>query len=327
MQLWNEIEKDYGLKIRKDEKLDAHSSYKIGGPADYFCEPETVEALTAVLKACREEEIPVCIIGKGSNLLISDKGVRGMVICLAGAFAKQGFLPAVPGADDYPALRAELKKEPLFTADDEAFFFSEAGASLISTSKNISAMGLTGMEFACGIPGTVGGGLYMNAGAYGGSMEQVAMITYYLDQDLQVKAAAGKEQGFAYRTSFFQQEGVVILGSCWKLSKGEQKSINEKVAELSARRRKSQPLEWPSCGSVFKRPEGYYAGKLIMDSGLQGYRVGGAEVSTKHAGFIVNRGGATAADVTAVIRHVRETVLAKYGVYLETEVRLTGEWD
>ncbi len=327
MKRWEAIEEEYGVDIQEKRALADFCSYKIGGPADYFCEPETAEALTAVLNACKADEIPVTVIGKGSNLLISDKGVRGMVICLSSAFSAQGFLRSKPGAGDYPALLEALEEEPVPDENGDVWFFSEAGASMIDTSRKVSAKGLRGLEFACGIPGSVGGALYMNAGAYGGSTEDTAMITYYLDKNYAVKAAEGEEQAFSYRSSFFQDEGVIILGCCYRLLPGEQEAIDACIADLTARREKSQPLDLPSCGSVFKRPAGHYAGKLIMDSGLQGYRVGGAEVSRKHAGFIVNQGGASAADVEAVIRHVQETVADKYGVNLETEVRFTGDWD
>lgn len=327
MQLWDEIEKNYQVSIKRGEDMAGHCSYELGGPADYFCEPADVQALIAVLRVCREQHIPVTIIGKGSNLLVADKGIRGMVICLAGALARQGYLKTCPGRDAYPALLTELADLPAADAAGDVWFFSEAGASMIRTAKKVSAEGLTGLEFACGIPGTVGGALYMNAGAYDGSTEQVAAISYYLDHNYEIQAALGDEQQFAYRSSFFQRENMIILGCCYRLHQGEQPAIDEKIADLTARREKSQPLELPSCGSVFKRPPGYFAGKLITDCGLRGFRIGGAEVSLKHAGFIVNQGGATAADVAAVIAHVKKTVKEQFGVQLETEVRFTGDWD
>lgn len=326
MLSWQDIEAKHGFKVTEGVRLADYCSYEVGGPADYFCEPGTAEGILAVLKRCRELNLPVTVIGKGSNLLISDKGVRGMVLCLSKAFSRQGFLAACPGREDYPKLLEALEETP--AADEEGFvwFFSEAGASMIRTAKKVSELSLTGLEFACGIPGTVGGALCMNAGAYDGTTADVAAITYYL-RDGEICAARWDEQAFGYRRSLFQTPGIIVLGTCYRLRFGELDAILAKVQDLTARREKSQPLELPSCGSVFKRPVGYYAGKLIMDSGLQGYRVGGAEVSRKHAGFIVNVGGATASDVAAVITHVRETVQEKFGVYLETEVRMTGDWD
>lgn len=326
MQLLKDLEGRFGLSLGENVSLASYCSYKLGGPAEYFCEPENVESLQAVLAACRELNIPVTVIGKGSNLLISDRGVRGMVICLSEKFSRQGFLARCPEPGAYPKLLASLSDEPQAAEDGNFYFLSEAGASLIDTAKRVSAEGLWGLEFACGIPGAVGGALYMNAGAYDGQTKDTAVVTYYLDKEYEIKEARGEEQAFGYRTSLFQQKGYIILGTCCCLKAGDPEAVGAAVADYQARRKKSQPLDLPSCGSVFKRPSGYYAGKLIMDSGLQGYRVGGAEVSTKHAGFIVNIGGATAADVNAVITHVRETVLEKYGVQLETEVRYIGEW-
>lgn len=326
MHEWQPLQEQYNLEVRRDETLAKHCTYEVGGPADFFCEPHNMEALRGVLQLCRAKGTPVTIIGKGSNLLVSDRGIRGMVVCLAGAFAKRGFLQACPGREAYAEALNSLTAEPQIDADGFAWLFSEAGASMIEVSKYASSLALGGLEFACGIPGTVGGAVYMNAGAYGGMTQEVAAITYYLDADFELRAAVWDEQNFGYRRSLYQDVKGTILATCYRLQPGDAAEINSKVAELTAKREKSQPLEYPSCGSVFKRPEGYYAGKLIMDSGLQGFRIGGAEVSLKHAGFIVNRGGATATDIADLIAHIRKTVAEKFGVTLETEVRFIGDW-
>ncbi len=374
-----------GVLIREQEILAAHCTYEVGGPADYFCEPSNLAELQAVLSDCARQGLPVTVIGKGSNLLIADRGIRGMVICLSDEFSRHGLLPAAVGSsrgwgggvgsggglaqvssdgastgslrpkppssvssalDDYQMClanlsvgseagsqagsEANLQVDPLATpeADEDGYvwYFAEAGASMIDVSLYASSLGLTGLEFACGIPGTVGGALYMNAGAYGGSTEDVAAITWYLNDQGEILSASWDEQKFGYRRSFFQDIGGIVLGTCYRLKLGDVDEISETIADLTQRREKSQPLEMPSCGSVFKRPEGYYAGKLIMDSGLQGYRIGGAEVSRKHAGFIVNVGDATAQNIADLITYIQKTVKERFGVTLETEVRFIGEW-
>ncbi len=315
-----------GVTIRRNESLAQHCTYEVGGPAEYFVEPESSEELSLLLEFCREEDLTVTIIGKGSNLLISDKGIPGMVICIADQMSSCGFLSACPGVEDYTAALADLVDEPVVDSEGYAWFFAEAGASMIETAKYSARQGLSGLEFASGIPGTVGGALYMNAGAYGGTTEDVAAITYYLNQDGEVAAARWTEQKFGYRQSVFQDVGGIVLATCYRLKPGDPAEIDATIRDLTQRREKSQPLELPSCGSVFKRPEGYYAGKLIMDSGLQGHRIGGAEVSRKHAGFIVNQGGATASDIANLIAYIRRTVFDQFGVTLETEVRFIGDW-
>ncbi len=322
-----------GINIRLNEEMSQHCTYKVGGPADFFYLVDNLEDLKEVLEWAKEFAIEVTVIGLGSNLLISDKGIRGLVIAFAENFSKIGFLRALPSPDFDGLISAEANL--IETADEldldnddvDVYIYSEAGAALKELSKFATNNSMTGLEYSCGIPGSVGGGVYMNAGAYGRMTADTCVQTYYLSPELKLKVAKGEEQEFAYRESIFHKEHGIILASIFKVNKGEQELINSMVADLTNRRNASQPLEYPSCGSVFKRPEGYFAGKLIMDSNLKGFRVGGAEVSEKHAGFIINVDNAKAADVLAVIRHVQETVKKDHGVDLETEVRIIGEWE
>ncbi len=318
------------LGVRQKEPLAKHCTYEVGGPAEYFCEPENFAQLQEVLAQAKAEGIPVTIIGKGSNLLISDQGVKGLVVCLADRLAKRGFLKEKPERTSYEVILDSLSADSATPAkpDDEGYvwYFAEAGASMIEVAKECSSKGFTGLEFATGIPGTVGGALYMNAGAYGGMTADVAEITWYLTAEGDLRSAVWDEQKFGYRRSYFQDVGAIVLATAYRLQAGDPAEIQATVEDLTTRREKSQPLELPSCGSVFKRPEGYYAGKLIMDSGLQGYRIGGAEVSKKHAGFIVNVGGAKAQDIADLIHYIQRTVKNRFEVQLETEVRYLGEW-
>ncbi len=323
---------DKGINIRLNEEMSQHCTYKVGGPADYFYLVDDLENLKDVLKWAKEFAVDVTVIGLGSNLLISDKGIRGLVIAFAENFSRIGFLRALPSPDFDGLISAQenlIESADLLEiedSDEDVYIYSEAGAPLKELSKFASNNSMTGLEYSCGIPGSVGGGVYMNAGAYGRMTADTCVQTYYLSPELELKVASGDEQEFAYRESIFHKEHGIILASIFKVNKGEQDLINSMVADLTNRRNASQPLEYPSCGSVFKRPEGYFAGKLIMDSGLKGFRVGGAEVSEKHAGFIVNVDNAKATDVLAVIKHVQETVKKDHGVDLETEVRIIGEW-
>ncbi len=321
-----------GINIRLNEEMSQHCTYRVGGPADFFYLADNLEDLKEVLEWAKEFTIEVTIIGLGSNLLISDKGIRGLVIVFAENFSKMGFLRALPSPDFDGLISAQANLIEnadvlnLENDDEDVYIYSEAGAALKELSKFATNNSMTGLEYSCGIPGSVGGGVYMNAGAYGRMTADTCVQTYYLSPELELKVARGEEQEFAYRESIFHKEHGIILASIFKVNKGEQELINSMVADFTNRRNASQPLEYPSCGSVFKRPEGYFAGKLIMDSNLKGYRVGGAEVSEKHAGFIINVDNAKAADVLAVIKHVQETVKKDHGVDLETEVRIIGEW-
>ena len=281
------------LEIRREEPMSAHTTFRVGGPARRMAFPQSEEEMTALLSLA--EGYPCTILGKGSDLLVSDNGLDRLVI-------HTGKLDRVTriGA-------AELE--------------AQAGASLAKAALFAMREGLTGLEFAHGIPGTVGGGVLMNAGAYGGEMKQVVTWVRAWYQETGVVTIPAEELEFSYRHSRFSGGEGVVLAAGFGLAPGNVEEIQEKMEDLACRRREKQPLEYASAGSTFKRPEGYFAGTLIDQCGLKGYRVGGAQVSEKHAGFVVNTGGATCADVLAVMRHVQETVYEKAGVWLEPEVR------
>ena len=286
------------LTIKANEPLSNYTYTKTGGPADLLVFPRSVEQVQRVLAAVKQENLPLTVLGNASNLIVKDGGIRGLVMILT----------------DMQELVLEGNQ-----------LKATSGAALIEASRQAAASGLTGLEFACGIPGSIGGAIYMNAGAYGGEVKDVISQVEVVTRDGQLKTYAGADCDFSYRHSRFQEGDEVILGVTFDLAPGDQSAIDSKVAELTHLRQSKQPLEYPSCGSVFKRPEGYFAGKLIQDAGLQGYQVGGAQVSTKHAGFIVNVDHATATDYLAVIEHVRLVVWARTGVFMEPEVRIIGE--
>lgn len=287
-------------KVLEKEPMASHTTFRIGGPADYFVMPETTEELAKVLKLCREEQMPYFILGNGSNLLVGDKGFRGVVVQLY---------------KNFDELRIEGTKVT-----------AKAGAMLIRVAKEAGKAGLTGLEFASGIPGTIGGAMVMNAGAYGGEMKDVVTAVTVLTGDGEVKTLTGEEMNFRYRGSVVEDEGYIVLEAVMELKEGCLEDILARIEELSVQRRTKQPIEYPSAGSTFKRPEGYFAGKLIQDSGLRGYRVGGAQVSEKHCGFVINAGGATAADVMQLIQDVSDKVNDQFGVTLEPEVKRIGEF-
>lgn len=286
------------LTIKANEPLSNYTYTKTGGPADLLVFPRSVEQVQRVLAAVKQENLPLTVLGNASNLIVKDGGIRGLVMILT----------------DMQELVLEGNQ-----------LKAASGAALIEASRQAAAVGLTGLEFACGIPGSIGGAIYMNAGAYGGEVKDVISQVQTMTRDGQLKTYAGADCDFSYRHSRFQEGDEVILGVTFDLAPGDQSTIDSKVAELTHLRQSKQPLEYPSCGSVFKRPEGYFAGKLIQDAGLQGYQVGGAQVSTKHAGFIVNVDHATATDYLEVIEHIRLVVWARTGVFMEPEVRIIGE--
>lgn len=294
-----------GDAICENEPMAAHTTFKIGGPADVFVSPTTQDGLVACVNACCAVGAEYFLLGCGSDLLVGDKGIRGVVIDCAGAL------------DDIMLLG-----DPR----GECQLVCEAGATLKDASQLAASLGLGGLEFACGIPGSVGGAVFMNAGAYDGCIADVLASATCLMPDGSVQEIAVADLALGYRTSRVRTDGLVVLSATFKLLPGDASAINARIAELTQARESKQPLELPSAGSTFKRPEGYFAGKLITDAGLKGYQVGGAAVSTKHAGFVVNTGGATAADVRAVIEHVQEEVQRQFGVALEPEVRMVGEF-
>lgn len=289
------------LKVTKEEPMSRHTSFRIGGPARRMAFPQTGEQVVLLLGFAKECGGRPLVIGNGTNLLVSDKGLDRLVV------------------DTSEGLnRLEAGKEP-------HTILAEAGVSLARLADFACKQGLTGLEFAHGIPGTVGGGVCMNAGAYDGEMKQVIQGVSVLFPEEGVKFLTCEEMDFSYRHSLLSEHPeAVVLHAVFRLTPGDPTAIREKMRDLMARRKKSQPLEWPSAGSTFKRPAGYFAGTLIDQCGLKGLTVGGAQVSEKHAGFVINKGGATCADVMELIAQVQERVFAQAGVRLEPEVKMIG---
>ena len=290
-----------GCPLRADEPMARHTTFQIGGPADRFLTVENAAQLQGLLRCLRAEHIPYLVLGKGSNLLVSDKGIRGAVLHLGGDFKKVEVLP------DGRTLRAG------------------AGAPLASVCALARERSLTGLEFAWGIPGSVGGGAYMDAGAYGGEMRDVVSRVLHLGPDGAPGEARGEELCFGYRKSRYTGGEDIITAVEFTLQPGDPAAIAGKMEELMARRKDKQPYDMPSAGSVFKRPQNGFAAALIEQCGLKGRRVGGAQVSEKHAGFIVNTGGAACQDVLELISIIQKTVEERTGTRLECEVRVTGE--
>ncbi|MCB5474082.1 UDP-N-acetylmuramate dehydrogenase [Blautia luti] len=287
--------------VLTDEPMKQHTTFKIGGPADYFLVPETGEEVGEIIKICRKTDTPYFILGNGSNLLVGDGGYRGAVIQV------------------YRNMSAVTVEGTTITAQAGALLSAVAAAA-----KNAS---LTGFEFAGGIPGTVGGAAVMNAGAYGGEMKDVLVEVTVMDAEGKIFTISAEKLELGYRTSVIKKAGYIVLEAKIRLKEGDQETIRERMKELTIQRTTKQPLEYPSAGSTFKRPEGYFAGKLVMDSGLRGYQVGGARISEKHCGFVINAGDATAKDVRTLMDNVRDIVYEKYGVTLEPEVKFLGEFD
>lgn len=280
-----------------DEPMSEHTTFEVGGPADLFVTPEDIDEVREVVSAVRESGENYFLLGRGSDLLVSDAGFRGVIIaleCLMGVSVE----------------------------DDE--MCCQAGVDLREASEMACELGLSGLEFACGIPGSVGGACYMNAGAYDGCMADVLKEVRVLTSAGDVCDLGVDELDLGYRHSRIADEGLVVLSATFALTRADGEKIRQKMDDLTHRREEKQPLDLPSAGSTFKRPEGHFAGKLITDAGLRGYQVGGAAVSKKHAGFVVNVGGATAADVHAVIEHVQAEVERQFGVRLQPEVRFLG---
>lgn len=290
---------DNGCEVRENEPMNRYTTFKIGGNAQLLVLVPDISALKAILRKCDEEKIPVFILGKGSNLLVSDKGIEGVVIKLDGGFKK-------------------------ITLVDDDTVYCGAAASLASVCRFALENGLSGLEFAWGIPGSAGGAAYMNAGAYGGEMKDVLINCNHITKSGETGSLSGEELKLSYRHSAYAESSDIITGLSLRLHKDSKAEINRRMDDYMQRRKDKQPLDYPSAGSVFKRPEGYFAGTLIQDSGLKGASVGGAMVSTKHAGFIINTGGAKCSDVLSLIEHIKATVKDKFGVELECEVKPVG---
>lgn len=285
------------INIKQDEPLMNYTYTKTGGPADWLAFPETVDQVKQLVDYVRENKMPLTVLGNASNLIVRDGGIDGLTIILT-----------------------RMNKIKV----DGNNVIAQAGASYINTTIAAKDHDLTGLEFAAGIPGSIGGAVFMNAGAYGGETKFVVTDATVMLPDGTIKHFDNDGLDFGYRHSSVQENHGIVLDATFTLKPGDHDQIAAKMDDLNAQRAAKQPLDLPSCGSVFKRPKGYYAGKLIHDAGLQGYTHGGAQVSTKHAGFIVNIDHGTAADYVAVIHHVQKTVKEKFGVSLETEVRIIG---
>ncbi len=294
-----EFAEKHGIKYLEQEALSRHTSFKIGGPAEIFVKPDSAEQISAIVNFCCENNIPLLPLGKGSNVLVSDDGIDGVVMYFGNDFGKIELI-------------------------DEETVYCEAGTGLAALCNFALENGLTGLEFAYGIPGSVGGAVFMNAGAYGGEIKDVILYADHVDKNGKAGRFTGEELMMSYRHSAYSAKEYFITGAAFKLEKGDKTEIKAKMDDLLGRRFDKQPMDKPSAGSTFKRPEGAFASALIDQCGLKGYRVGGAEVSTKHAGFVVNTDGATCADVLQLIKDVQEKVKNDTGFFLEPEVEILG---
>ena len=288
-------------RILMEEPMKKHTTFRLGGPADFFLCPSDVNQIPEIIHICREEGIPWFVLGNGSNLLVSDQGYRGVVI--------------------------QIYKNMNQITVEGTRIYAQAGALLSAVSKKAMEAGLTGMEFASGIPGTLGGAAVMNAGAYGGEMKDILVSVTVLTDEGEQKVLKAEELNLGYRTSIIKERGYIVLDGVLQLQAGNRDAIKTRMEELKVQRVTKQPLEYPSAGSTFKRPEGNFAGKLIMDCGLRGYQVGGAQVAEKHCGFVINKNQATAKDVSDLMKHIQQVVQKETGVLLEKEIIFLGDFE
>lgn len=293
-----EYVKNEGISYIENEPMALHTTFKIGGPARLAVFPKNENEISDVIKKCKEENVRYMVVGNGSNLLVADEGIDAVVILLGKEFGEVKLI-------------------------DDTTIFAEAGAPLMKVCRFALENGLSGLEFAYGIPGSCGGGAFMNAGAYGGELGDVMFRCDHIDKDGNKGSLEGDDLKLAYRHSAYYENGCVITGAYFKMQKADKEEIKSKMNDYMSRRRDKQPLEYPSAGSTFKRPEGNFAGALIEQCGLKGTSVGGAEISTKHAGFVINKGGATCKDVLDLCKKVADTVKSEKGIDLEMEVRVT----
>ncbi len=293
--------KEISPQLMINEPMKKHTTFKIGGAADMYVSVESVEELSALIRLAKEKDVCYTVIGNGSNLLVSDEGIRGLVIEIGQGLA--GY---------------EVNGNVIY---------AEAGILLKKLASVAASESLSGLEEISGVPGTLGGGVFMNAGAYGGELKDTVKKVTYVDCDGEIHTIDASECGFGYRKSIFSGGGKFIVSAELELKKGDKDEILSKMADYTKRRREKQPISYPSAGSTFKRPEGYFAGTLIEQAGLKGYRCGDAMVSELHAGFVINCGNATAQDIINVIEHTKKTVLEKFGVVLEPEIRFLGEFE
>lgn len=287
--------------ILKNEPMEKHTSFKIGGTADYFIKITSVEELKAILNFTKQKNIPLTVVGNGTNLLVREAGIRGIVIKL------------------------ELKSFKIKRLSNEIIITAETGMTLATLANIALKEEISGLEFLSGIPGTIGGAIRMNAGAYGKEMKDIVLKTRYMTYDGKIKTLDLKDHNFEYRNSIFSKLNAIIIDTTLKLEKGEKEKIQSKIEEYAKSRKEKQPLEYPNAGSTFKRAEGLITAKMIDECGLKGYSIGDAEVSTKHAGFVINKGKATASDVLKLVEHIKKEVKAKFNVDIELEILVLGE--
>ncbi len=292
---------DGELNIETNVSMKEYTTFKAGGETACLVSPSDVKTLSDIVKLCRKNSIDYYVLGNGSNVLFTDYGYDGLVIHIGETMS--------------------------VIEEDGDTITAQAGASLPSLAKKAADIGLSGLEFASGIPGSVGGAVVMNAGAYGGEIKDVIAYADVCDNEGNILRLTSEELGLGYRSSIIQEKEYIVCSACFKLKKGDKKEIKEKMNDYNNRRREKQPLSYASAGSTFKRPEGHFAGQLIEQCGLKGFQTGGAKVSEKHAGFVINTGDATASDILEVIRHVQNTVYENTGIKLETEVKIIGKMD
>lgn len=294
------LAKNLGAVVEENVPMSKYTSFKTGGNADLLIIPASVDSLSQIIKKCKELNIKPFVMGNGSNLLVTDSGYKGVIIKIGSNLSSMKLL-------------------------DENTIECESGVMMKALCNFALDNSLSGLEFAFGIPGNLGGAVYMNAGAYGGEMKDVLYSCTHIDSDGNIGTLTKDQLDLGYRRSAYTDNGYTIISATLKLQKGDKTEIREAMNDKLRRRKEKQPLEFPSAGSTFKRPEGYFAGALIEDCQLKGYTIGGAQVSEKHAGFVINRGGATSTDILNLIKHIQDTVFEKHGVKLETEVKIIGE--
>ena len=303
MMLYGELitlAKSLGAEVIENAPMSKYTSFKTGGNADFLIIPASIDSLQEIIKKCKELNIKPFVMGNGSNLLVTDNGYKGVIIKIGSNLSSMKLL-------------------------DENTIECETGTMMKALCNFALDNSLTGLEFAFGIPGNLGGAVYMNAGAYGGEMKDVLYSCTHIDSDGNIGTLTKDQLNLGYRRSAYTDNGYTIISATLKLQKGDKIAIKEAMNDKLRRRKEKQPLEFPSAGSTFKRPEGYFAGALIEDCNLKGYSIGGAQVSEKHAGFVINRGGATSTDILNLIKYIQNTVFDKHGVKLETEVKIIGE--
>ena len=299
-EIYNDLQARFPeVEFLLDEPMKNHTTFRIGGPADIYVEPSSKE-MVSILNDLKEASVPYMVIGNGSNLLVSDEGIEGVVISLGKNFSN---------------VSIDIENNTIT---------AEAGAMLSFVANRAADASLTGLEFASGIPGSIGGAVYMNAGAYGGEIKDILITAQILLDDGTIKDVPGEELDLSYRHSLLMEKGGIVIGAKLQLALGNQDEIKAAMEDIRQKRIDKQPLNFPSAGSTFKRPEGYFAGKLIDDAGLRGYTIGDAQVSEKHCGFVVNKGNATASDVLLLMKNVDEKVYSLFGVHLTPEVRIIG---